>query len=80
MASILKNLIQKLQINRATGFGTATMIWRIVAGPISMLIVMANFSTEMQGYYYTFSSLIALQVFVQLGWGVVIVQKTLYDF
>lgn len=38
-----------------------------VAGPITAVLVLHFFDPRIQGYYYTFGSLLALQIFVELG-------------
>ena len=48
--------------------------WGVFAGAMTVLIVPLVLSGIEQGYYYTFSSLLALQVFFELGFNVVILQ------
>lgn len=59
-------------------------ILRIVVGgvsvPVTLLLIILHFSPEMQGYYYTFASLLALQVFVELGLGQVIQQFASHEW
>ncbi len=42
------------------------------AGLVTTLLIASYFSPELQGYYYTFLSVLALQVFAELGLGTVI--------
>ena len=44
----------------------------MAAGLVTTLLIGAFFSPELQGYYYTFLSVLALQVFAELGLGIVI--------
>lgn len=55
-------------------------IWSLIAGPITMLVIAAGFSPDQQGFYYTFSSLLALQIFFDLGLMFVIAQFTSHEF
>lgn len=48
--------------------------WSVIAGAITLLAIPLWLSKIEQGYYYTFLSLIALQVFFELGLNTVIVQ------
>jgi O-antigen/teichoic acid export membrane protein len=48
--------------------------WAIIAGAVMVIFVPVWFSEVEQGYYYTFASLIALQVFFELGLNQVVVQ------
>ncbi len=54
--------------------------WRAIGGLISILLIAKFLTPETQGYYYTFQSLIALQVFVELGLVVVVVNVTSHEW
>ena len=45
-----------------------------------MLLIASIFSPELQGYYYTFGSLLALQSFAELGFGLVISQFSSHEW
>ena len=46
--------------------------WQTIAGLIGIGLIAREFSPEVQGFYYTFASLIGLQSFVELGLHLVI--------
>ncbi|MDP9902190.1 hypothetical protein [Variovorax ginsengisoli] len=48
--------------------------WTVIAGAAMVLFVPVWFGQVEQGYYYTFASLLALQVFFELGMNQVVVQ------
>lgn len=48
--------------------------WTILAGGITLLLLPYNLTAVEQGYYYAFGSLIAMQVFFDLGFNSVVVQ------
>ncbi len=48
--------------------------WGILAGAITLVLLPLWLSPAQQGYYYTFASLLALQVFFELGLGQVVIQ------
>lgn len=48
--------------------------WGILAGAITLVLLPMWLSPTQQGYYYTFASLLALQVFFELGLNQVIIQ------
>ncbi|HTQ35603.1 MAG TPA: hypothetical protein VMH77_01095 [Steroidobacteraceae bacterium] len=48
--------------------------WGVGAGLVTLLLVAARLSSVEQGYYYTFASLLALQVFFELGLNFVVTQ------
>jgi len=50
--------------------------WTIIAGGVMVLAIPATLSPQQQGYYFTFASLLGLQVFFELGLNQVITQIT----
>jgi hypothetical protein len=67
-------------LNRAIGYGVLARAWSFVAGPITILIIASRFSKEQQGFYYTISSLLALQIFFELGLVAVLAQFASHEF
>ena len=55
-------------------FAVLSKVWSIFAAPITLLLIAHFLVPEVQGFYYTFLSLIALQSFVGLGFYIVITQ------
>jgi hypothetical protein len=41
--------------------------WQFVAGPVTLLLIAGSFSQELQGWFYTLSSLLAMQTLCDLG-------------
>jgi O-antigen/teichoic acid export membrane protein len=80
MQKKLLNLIYK---TLGTDFHTlATLIsrgWSILANGLTMLLIPIFMSSIDQGYYYTFISLIGLQILFELGLGQVIMQLVGHD-
>lgn len=73
-------LLRELGIDRAVGYGVLTRIWTVLAGPLTMVLIATKFTKEQQGYFYTFASLLALQVFFELGLMTVIAQFASHEF
>jgi len=69
-----------LGINRAVSYGVLSRAWGVFAGPVTMFVVAARFSMAEQGFYYTISSLLALQIFFELGLMTVIAQFASHEF
>lgn len=67
LRDMLRKVALALGLDHAISFVVLLRIWQFLAGPISMLAMAAYVSPEVQGYYYTFSGLMALQVFFELG-------------
>jgi len=76
----LRKLLHHLEVDRAVFFGVLAKIWGVISGPFTALLIIMKFTPEYQGYYYTFGSLLALQVFVELGLGAVIVQFASHEW
>ena len=69
---MLRRLMRRAGIDRAVIYGVLARIWSLVSGPVTLLLIASCFTPELQGYYYTFNNLLALQVFVEFGLGHVI--------
>jgi O-antigen/teichoic acid export membrane protein len=54
-------------VDRAVFFAISGKIWSMGAGLITSILIATFFSPEIQGYYYTFISVLALQIFAELG-------------
>jgi len=76
----LRRLLYRFEVDRAVFFGILTKIWVVLAGPITALLIVVRFTPEYQGYYYTFGSLLALQIFVELGLSTVIIQFASHEW
>lgn len=80
MRDIAKNILLFLGFDRAVSFGIMARVWSLFAGPVTIMIIATGFSPEQQGFYYTFSSLLALQIFFDLGLMFVISQFASHEF
>jgi O-antigen/teichoic acid export membrane protein len=80
LPDFVKSILRFLGFDRAVSFGILARLWSLVAGPVTMLVIATGFSPEEQGFYYTFSSLLALQIFFDLGLMFVISQFTSHEF
>ena len=61
----------------------ATLInqmWRLVSGPIIMLLIPLFLTETQQGYWYLFGSLSALSIFADLGFSNIILQFSAHEF
>jgi hypothetical protein len=67
-------------VNRAVAFGTLARIWSMVSGLVGIVVLATFFTPQLQGFYYTFLSLIALQIFAELGLGQVIIQFAAHEW
>lgn len=60
------------RFSAAVTFSLLFKAWQAAAGLVTIPIVIHYLQPVLQGYYYTFASLIALQSFFELGFGIVI--------
>lgn len=70
----MKELLTNLGIDRAIAYTLFGRGWQVVAGLITLWMVAKHLTPGEQGFYYTFSSILALQIFFELGLSYVIMQ------
>lgn len=61
-------------IDRAVAYTLAGRSWGLLSGVITLLLVARYLTPDEQGYYYTFASLLAMQILFELGMSVVVMQ------
>ena len=64
--------VRRLLLDRAAVYSLATKVLQAAGGAVSAVLVIRYFSPELQGFYYTFANLLALQVFLELGLSAVV--------
>jgi hypothetical protein len=77
---MLTKILRGFGLNRAISYGVFTRVWSLFAGPVTMLMIASRLSRDQQGYYYTIGSLLALQLFFELGLMTVISQFASHEF
>ena len=68
-----------LGLDRAVGFSVLARLWSSVAGIVTVALIARFLSPAEQGYYYTFGSLVALQIIFELGFSFVILQLASHE-
>ena len=63
----VKKTLHSAGVDSAVFFGLMTRVWGVAAGPITIVIIATFYTSEQQGFYYTFASLLAMQIFFELG-------------
>ncbi len=58
----------------------ANLLWRLVSGPLTLLLIPIYLSPEQQGYWYLFGSIAALSTFADLGFSNIILQFSAHEF
>jgi O-antigen/teichoic acid export membrane protein len=77
--SHLRRFLQFVGIDRAIGYTVLARGWTGCAGLITVGLIARMLSPAEQGYYYTFGSLVALQIIFELGFSVVILQLATHE-
>ena len=80
MLVLLNRLRRWAGVDRPVFYVAAGRAWSLFSGPITVLLLAHFFTAKEQGYYYTFASVMALQVFLELGFGQCIVQFASHEF
>jgi len=63
---------KSLEIDRAVFFAIMGKIWSLSAGLVTTLLIAVYFAPDLQGYYYTFQAVLAVQAIAELGLGSVL--------
>src|SRR5260370_37044419 len=68
-----------LGLDRAIVFTVLARGWASLAGLVTILLIAHFLTGAEQGYYYTFGSLVALQMAFELGFSFLILQMACHD-
>lgn len=66
-------------IDRAIAYTILARAWGSLSGFVTVALIARSLSRAEQGYYYTFGSLVALQIVFELGFSVVILQLATHE-
>jgi hypothetical protein len=80
MLQLLNKLRLWAGVDRPVFYVAVGRAWSLFSGPITILLLAHFFTPKEQGYFYTFASVMALQVFLELGFGQCIVQFASHEF
>ncbi len=78
-STLLRRLADTLGIDSAVAFTVLARLWSSLAGIGTLLFIARFLSPAEQGFYYTFYSLVALQIVFELGFSVVILQTASHE-
>jgi O-antigen/teichoic acid export membrane protein len=80
LKNILKPFMQSSSIDRPVFFILLSRIFSLISAPITGILIASVFTAKLQGYYFTFISLSAVQTFVELGLTIVIIQFAAHEW
>jgi hypothetical protein len=78
--NLFARIARLTHIDNATFFSIVSRSWSGFSGIVSVALIAKTLSPVEQGYYFTFSSLLALQVVLELGFSYVIAQVAAHEF
>jgi O-antigen/teichoic acid export membrane protein len=77
---ILRKIVNKIGVDSAIAYTVLNRVLQAGGGIISIIFITKFLSADEQGYYYTFASIIAIQIFFELGLSTIITQYAAYEF
>ena len=79
MNQLLKQIANKIGIDKAIAYSSGARIIQAFTGVASIFFIATFLSKEEQGFYYTFGSLLAIQIFFELGLTGIITQYVAHE-
>ncbi len=77
--ALVARIAHLLGLDRAIAFTLLARSWSSIAGLVTLTLIAHSLTPAEQGYYYTFYSLVALQIVFELGFSVVILQTASHE-
>lgn len=77
---VLRRFLHWAEVDRAVISAVLARIWQSASALVTVWVIAFYFIPELQGYYYTFVNLLALQVLAELGLGTVIIQFASHEW
>lgn len=77
---MLNHLQQRFGLNEAVGFALASRLWQVVSAPLTQALLLLYFTDEGRGFYFMFLTIIQMQVFVELGLKVVLINVASHEW
>src|SRR5580704_12187420 len=76
----LKHLLKNwIGLDRAIAFTILARFWQASSGVVTLFLIARFLTPSQQGYYYTFYSIVALQIVFELGFSFVILQLAAHE-
>ncbi len=79
MHNLLRKIASKIGIDKSIFFTSLARIIQAVGGVVSILFVARYLTGVEQGFYYTFGSIVAIQIFFELGLNGIITQYVAHE-
>lgn len=79
MNQVFKKIAQKLGVDKSIAYSSGARVVQAFTGVASIFFIARFLSGVEQGFYYTFGSIVAIQVFFELGLTGIITQYVAYE-
>ena len=79
MISVIKSLLKKIGVDKAIAYSSGARVVQAFTGVGSIFFISTFLSGVEQGFYFTFGSIIAIQVFFELGLTGIITQFVAHE-
>jgi O-antigen/teichoic acid export membrane protein len=79
MVKRFSTLASCIGLDQAVLFSSLARVIQAGGGIVTMLLISLFFTTEEQGFYFTFSSVLAIQIFFELGLGGIVTQFVAHE-
>ena len=79
LGDFIQKIIVSFGIDKAIGYSVGTRVIQALGGLISLFFIALSLDISEQGFYYTFGSIIGIQLFFELGVTSIIVQFVAHE-
>ncbi len=79
MKKILIKIAGKIGMDGAIAYSSAARIFQAFAGVVSVFVIATFLSSPEQGYFFTFNSILAIQIFFELGFTGIMTQYVAHE-
>lgn len=78
-SNILVRFAHRIGMDGAIAYSSAARVFQALAGVISIFFIATFLTGEEQGFYYTFGSILAIQIFFELGFTGIMTQYVAHE-
>ena len=78
--TFIRKIAGKAGIDHAIKWTLLTQMLRMATGPVTMVLMLKYLTPELQGYLYAFGSVLAISIFLELGFSQNILQFASHEF
>lgn len=77
--NIIKSAAKKIGMDGAIAYASSARVFQAIAGVLNIFFIATFLSGEEQGFYFTFGSILAIQVFFELGFTGIMTQYVAHE-